>query len=96
MYMDNTRQLEIKNIVIDFLMENYLYWSDQFNVDHSQSLMEEGIVDSTGLLELSSFLESRFNITIEDNEFTPENLDTLDNISTFVMKKNGAPSPLSD
>lgn len=94
--MDNTRQLEIKNIVIDFLMDNYLYWSDKFNLDSTQSLMEEGIVDSTGILELASFLESRFLITIEDNEFTPKNLDSLDNISTFVMNKNGTLSLLSD
>ena len=49
--------------------------------------MEGGIVDSTGILELAAFLESTFKITIADEEFVPENLDTLKVISAYIIRK---------
>jgi acyl carrier protein len=53
----------------------------------SDSLIERGVIDSTGVLELVAFLQSRYGITIEDNELVPDNLDTLDRIATFVQAK---------
>ena len=85
------RELEITAGVTSFIKQNFLFWSDEVALGYDSSLMEGGIVDSTSILELISFLESQFGIKIEDHEFSPENLDTLRNITEYVLRKtNGS------
>ena len=55
-------------------------------------MLKAGMIDSTGVLELVSFLESQFDFTIQDAEIIPENLDTIDALVGFVSKKTGAKS----
>lgn len=69
-----------------FIVSNFLFGQgDGFAAD--QSFLESGIIDSTGLLELVAFVEERYGISIADRELVPENLDSLSNISRFVMRK---------
>ncbi len=78
--------MEIKGQVKDFFKENFMV---EFNgeVSDSDSFLENGVIDSTGVLELVLFLEESFNITVEDDDITPENLDSMDNIKAFVVSK---------
>ncbi|MBC2714543.1 MAG: acyl carrier protein [Desulfobacteraceae bacterium] len=69
-----------------FIIENFLF-GDENNLEKNASLLENGIIDSTGVLELISFLEETYGITIEDDEMVPENLDSMDNINNFLKKK---------
>ena len=85
-------QQGVVKIVTNFIKENYLYWTDDFDLQPDHSLMEGGIVDSTGILELAAFLESTFWITIDDEEFVPDNLDTLDAISAYILRKTDGSS----
>jgi acyl carrier protein len=69
-----------------FIAEKYLFGDDkQLNSD--TSLLEAGIIDSTGILELISYLEEHFRIKVNDDELMPENLDTIANICAFLSKK---------
>ena len=52
-----------------------------------RSFLNEGIIDSTGILELIMFLEETFDVKIEDQELMPENLDSLNNIQRFIVAK---------
>ena len=52
-----------------------------------ESFMENGVIDSTGILELIEYAEETFGISIEDDELIPENLDSLENISGFIISK---------
>jgi acyl carrier protein len=54
---------------------------------NSDSLLEKGVMDSTGVLELISFLEREFEITLDDAEMVPENLDSVDRVVAFVERK---------
>jgi acyl carrier protein len=56
------------------------------------SLLDEGIMDSNGALELVSFLEETFGITVEDEELIPENLDSVDNLVGYLKKKGIQPA----
>jgi acyl carrier protein len=56
-------------------------------LDPDVSLIESGIMDSTGVLELVEFLESNFTIRIDDEELVPENLETISNIVRFLRSK---------
>jgi len=69
-----------------FIIENFLFGDDN-NLKTDASLLENGIIDSTGVLELISFLEETYGITIEDDEMIPENLDSMNNINNFLKKK---------
>ena len=51
------------------------------------SLMEKGIIDSTGVLELVAFLESNFGFQVEDEELTPDNLDSIEQIAGYIDRK---------
>jgi len=72
--------------VREFIIENFLFGSDDGLKDDA-SFLEEGILDSTGVLELVDFLEAEFSITIEDEELIPENLDSIDNVVGYLKTK---------
>lgn len=64
--------------------------SESFFVDEfadSDSFLQTGIIDSTGMLELVNFLEQTFGFKIADSELIPENLDSLDNLCSFIQRK---------
>ena len=75
-----------KNKVKDFIVENFLFGNSN-GFDDDTSFLEEGIIDSTGVLELVTFLEDAFGIKIEDEELIPENLDSLSNIEIYLERK---------
>ena len=77
---------ETKKKVRKFIVENFLFGDDNGLKDDA-SFLEEGIIDSTGVLELVKFLEESFSITVDDEELVPENLDSLDNISVYLESK---------
>ncbi len=56
-------------------------------IGQSDNLLESGIVDSLGVLDLVTFLQQEFAIEISDDELTPENFQSMENISTFVHSK---------
>lgn len=69
-----------------FVVENFLF-GDRERIRDDTSFLESGIIDSTGMLELVGFLEERFSIRVEDEEFVPENLDSLQNLSAYIGRK---------
>ncbi|MBD3868833.1 MAG: acyl carrier protein [Acidobacteria bacterium] len=72
-----------------FIVDNFLFGQGGDKITDDASLMDNGIVDSTGVLELVAFLEETWSIAVEDEELIPENLDTLGNITRFIQKKSG-------
>ncbi|MFK5954240.1 MAG: acyl carrier protein, partial [Desulfobacterium sp.] len=76
---------EFKETIKKFIIENFLFGEEEELKDDT-SFLEEGIIDSTGVLELIEFLEEKFNITINDDEIIPENLDSLNNLDNFMLK----------
>ena len=73
-----------------FLADNFSLGRDLSHLSGTQSLTERGFIDSVGIVELLTFLETRFEIQINDDETVPENIDTIDNIVRFVGEKRGA------
>ena len=75
-----------KNKIKNFIIENFLFGNADGLKDDT-SFLEEGIIDSTGVLELITFLEEEFNIKVDDKELTPENLDSINNVTAFLTRK---------
>jgi len=81
-----TNQTVIQEVK-SFILDNILIGSYEDSLRPQDSFLQKGILDSTGVLELVQFLEEHFGFTFSDQEITPENLDSLQSISTFVLRK---------
>jgi acyl carrier protein len=78
---------DIKGTVREYILQNFLMGDMGVQLKDDQSFLDHHIIDSTGFIELVTFLESTWNIKIEDEEMIPENLDSLDCIERFVRSK---------
>lgn len=76
----------ITNQIRQFIVNNFLFGDDD-HLDNGTSFMENGIIDSTGILELVSYLEENYQIKIQDDELLPENLDSLNNVTNYLNRK---------
>jgi acyl carrier protein len=79
---------QIQAQVRQFILSNF-YVADASALGEETSLLDQGIVDSTGVLEVISFLETTFGIQVADEEMLPDNLDSIGRITAFVAKKKG-------
>ena len=70
-----------------FLFNNFLFDAKESALDNDTSFLEQGIIDSTGVLELVQWLEETFAIKIEDEELIPENLDSVIQLAKFIARK---------
>ena len=78
---------EISQAVRRFIAENFMFRDDGHGLGAEASLLEAGIIDSTGVLELICFLESTYDIEVADEEMLPENLDSIRAIASYVSRK---------
>jgi len=77
---------DLANSLRQFISENFLFGvPTEFSDD--DSLLDRGIVDSTGVLELIMYLETTYEITVEDDELVPVNLDSIANLAQFISRK---------
>lgn len=72
-----------------FIVENFFFGEDKDWLGDETSFLESGVIDSTGILEIITFIEEKFDIHVEDDEIVPENLDSLKNLAAFLARKNG-------
>ncbi len=69
-----------------FIADKFLF-GDGGKLNSQESLLETGILNSTGVLELVLYLEKQFKIKVNDDELTAENLDTISAICAFLNRK---------
>jgi acyl carrier protein len=78
----------VERQIREFVVENFLFGQEGRTVAGSDSFLELGIIDSTGVLELVTFVETTFEIKVEDAELIPENLDSVDSLVAFIRRKS--------
>ena len=71
----------------EYIFDNYLFTEDENDLKNDDSFMEKGIIDSTGILEVVTFIEEEFGFKVEDEELVPENLDSVNNLAAFIQRK---------
>lgn len=76
-------------IIKNFIVENFLYGEDN-GFTNDASLLDFGIVDSTGILQIITYVEKEFGIRVGDDEVLPENFDSIIKICTYIGKKQSA------
>ena len=70
-----------------FIFSNFLFDADEGTLDNDASFLEQGIIDSTGVLELVEWLEETFSMKVQDEELIPENLDSVNRLTRFIAQK---------
>ena len=75
----------VEQKVRGFILENFMFSNDESALNSEESLLDKGVIDSTGVMELVAFLEDKFRSN--DDELVPENLDSVRNIVAFVDSK---------
>ncbi len=71
----------------EYIFDNFLFTEDENALGNDDSFMEKGIIDSTGILEVITFIEEDFGFTVKDEELIPENLDSINNLAAFIQRK---------
>jgi len=78
---------DIKTGLRRFITERFLPFTSFDSFIDTDSFLEKGIIDSTGILELLEFIEEKFEIKVEDEEVIPDNLDSLKKLTDFITRK---------
>ncbi|MBU8921168.1 MAG: acyl carrier protein [Bacteroidales bacterium] len=81
--------MDIREQIKSFVIENFLFGSDDATIGDDDSFLESGIIDSTGVLEVVGFIEDEFDIEVLDEELVPDNFDSLNKLIAYVTKKQG-------
>ena len=81
--------MQIRQDLRQFIIDNFLFGREG-QLGDADSFLESGIIDSTGVLELISFLEERFGVELEERDLTPDNLDSIDKVTMLVESRLAA------
>ena len=76
----------MKESLRKFIVDNYLF-GRALDLSDDDSFLENGIIDSTGVLELIAHLESTYGVTVKDEELLPENLDSINRLERYIGSK---------
>ena len=79
----------IKDRLRLYILENFLFTDDQSELKDDDSFMDQGIIDSTGILEVIFLIEEEFSVKVENEDMIPDNLDSVNKIVSFVERKQG-------
>lgn len=88
--------MSIKAQIRRYILENFLFTDDGTRLQDDTSFLEEGIVDSTGVLELVMFVEETFGIEVPDEDILPENFDSVERLTRYVEAKLRKPVLITD
>jgi acyl carrier protein len=80
-------QIEVK--IREFIAANLLFSQDGFPYADDVSFLQEGIIDSLGVMELVEFVQKNFGVKVDQQEVTPDNFDSVTKLAAFVRRKLG-------
>lgn len=70
-----------------FIFDNYLFGYDENELSNDMSFLDYGVMDSLGVVELLAYIEKEFDITVSNDEVLPDNLDSVNCVSRFILRK---------
>jgi acyl carrier protein len=79
----------IEQQIAAFIASKILFSKNGYTHPYEASFLEEGIVDSTSILELVLFTEKTYDVSVDDSEITPDNFDSVKKLADFVRSKKG-------
>ena len=80
----------IERNIREFVISNFLFGVDDGSLKREDSFLQNGVIDSTGVLELVGYLEQSYKIEVSDHELVAANLDSIQNVAAYVSRKLGS------
>lgn len=87
---------QIEKQIKDFIAKNLLFSQEGYEYADGASFLQEGIVDSLGVMELVTFVQKAFGIAVDQNEVTPDNFDSVASLAAFVRHKQPVAQPAAE
>lgn len=81
---------QAEQTIRQFIIENFLFGDSSLQLGSDESFLDRRIIDSSGILELASFIEQTWQIKVEDSELVPENLDSIGAVVAYIKRKGSA------
>ncbi|MFW5775128.1 MAG: acyl carrier protein [Chitinivibrionales bacterium] len=81
------KEVDVRKSIRDFVNNNFLMGTNSVAYGDQDSFLQLGIIDSTGVLELVGYLQEAYNIQVADTDLVPENLDSIENVTSFIQRK---------
>jgi len=78
---------DVREKLMSFFRNNILYDESINEIDGDESLIDNGYIDSTGIIGLVTFIEKTFNFKVKDHEILPENFDSINRLNTYINSK---------
>jgi len=78
--------MEPAGLIRVYIVDNFLFGDDN-ELQEETSFLDSGIIDSTGIIELVSYIEESFDISVDDEDIIPENFDSIRNIAAYIMRR---------
>jgi acyl carrier protein len=79
----------VRTAVRDFILANFLFTDDPAALDDDESFQQERLIDSMGMIQVIQFLESEYQVRVQDHEMVPEQLDSVNRIVRLICAKRG-------
>ena len=80
-------EVSLKTQIKKFIAENMLFSGDGFTHTDDASLLDAGIIDSIGVMELVTFVGNNFKVTVPPEDIMPENFDSVQKLAAYVSRK---------
>ena len=77
----------MKKTIRKYILEHLLFTEDESTLQDDESFLNNGIIDSTGVMEIILFIEENFGFRVNDDEIMPANLDSVNNLADFIQRK---------
>jgi acyl carrier protein len=81
--------MNLEDQIKNYIATNMLFSDNGFPYSDDASFLDEGIVDSVGVMELVAFVEEKFHVSVSDHDVTPENFDSINKLALFIRNKSG-------
>ena len=81
--------MEVTDKIRSFILDTILAGARVGALDDDDSFLEKGIIDSTGILELVSFIENEFKIEVKDEDLVPDNFDSVSRLTSYITRRIG-------
>ena len=80
--------MDVKCNITSYIEKNFLFGLSDKSLNSDDSLLDKGIIDSTGILEIVAYIEEEFDIEVEDEELIPDNFDSVNKLAEYIRRKN--------
>ena len=84
-----TEATKIREHLRRYIGENLLFSDKEYPFEDDASFLKNGVVDSTGVMELVAYVEKKFGVTVDPKEVVPDNFDSVKNLTDYIKRKTG-------